>query len=432
MSDNLKYFFKTFLNLVFLRLISRIIPIVMMTYYIIPIIGFSSFGKLEFAKVLNYFFKIIIAYGFSYTIPKIFFNNKNNKDFEEKEIGNIIGSIFIVRGFLILLCTVILIFLIVISETLRNDVDVIFYFYLVAISSGLYPICIYQSIEKIHIVTILNSITKLLFYLSIPFYIKSQADVKYYPISYSIVEFLRLVLSYFILFYFYKIKVSMPNIESIKKHFIDGFSGFSFSLYMLLYTNFPMMFLKFYFGNTSVGIYKLGTYISHIIQQILEPFLQCFYPILSKKMKINIKQGIEFALKILIPTALMAFSISLLCCLFPKNIIIFFCGKKIDIDNMKDIISIFKINSITTFFTILSSYVGVQILRSIGYRTLYSVFLFISFIISVLLHFIYVINRDILSSMYSILISEIVLFCMVMITFLIYYFKNYKKLYNNL
>ena len=58
MSDNVRYFLKNFLNLVFLRIISRIIPIVMMTYYIIPIIGFSSFGKLEFAKILNYFLKI--------------------------------------------------------------------------------------------------------------------------------------------------------------------------------------------------------------------------------------------------------------------------------------------------------------------------------------------------------------------------------------
>ena len=432
MSDPLKYFLKNFLNLVFLRIISRIIPIVMMTYYIIPIIGFSSFGKLEFAKVLNYFLKIIISYGFIYSIPKIFYDNKNNEDFKNNTLGKITGSILIIRLFLIIFCALILFILYLFSDIIKEEIDIIFYFFLVAISSGLFPICIYQGIEKIYVVTILNSLTKLIFYLTIPLYIKTKSDVCYYPIAYSIVEFLRLLLSYFILIYFYKIPINIPKFEDIKKHIFDGFSGFSFSFYMLLYNNFPMLFLKIYFGNTSVGLYKLGTYISNIIQQILEPFLQCFYPIINRKIKTNINNGLKFSIKILGVNIIIAALICIICCTFPDKVIMFFCGSKIDNSKIIEIIEILKINSITTFFTILSSYIGVQILRSLGYKNIYSLFLFISFMLSLILHFKFVIKGNILTSMYSILTCEILLFLMVFIIFLYIIFTKLKLNDNNL
>ena len=426
MSDNVRYFLKNFLNLVFLRIISRIIPIVMMTYCIIPIIGFSSFGKLEFAKILNYFLKIIISYGFIYSIPKIFYDNKDNNDFKKLYLGKITGSILIIRGILILFCALILFILFLSSQVIRDEFDVIFYFFLVAISSGLFPICIYQGIEKIHVVTILNSITKLLFYLTIPFYIKSKADICYYPIAYSIIEFLRLLLSYSILIYFYKIPIKVPKLEDVKKHIFDGFSGFSFSFYMLLYNNFPMLFLKMYFGNTTVGLYKLGTYISQIIQQILEPFLQCFYPIINKKIKTDLNNGLKFSIRILAINIIISSLICTICYIFPDKIIMFFSGSKIDTSKMNEIIQILKINSITVFFTILSSYIGVQILRSLGYKNLYSLFLCISFILSLILHFKYVIIGGIITSMYSILTCEILLFTMVVSTFLYIILLKYK------
>jgi len=427
MSDNVRYFLKNFLNLVFLRIISRIIPIVMMTYYIIPIIGFSSFGKLEFAKVLNYFFKIIISYGFVYSIPKIFYDNKDNKNFKNDDLGKINGSILFIRLLLILFCALILLIFFLLSDVIKNEFDVIFYFFLVAISSGLFPICIYQGIEKIHIVTILNTLTKLLFYLTIPLYIKSKEDVCYYPIAYSIVEFLRLLLSYFILIYFYKIHIEIPKIEDIKKHIFDGFSGFSFSFYLLLYNNFPMLFLKMYFGNTAVGLYKLGTYISQIIQQILEPFLQCFYPIVNKKIKTDINDGLKFSINILGVNIIISTLICVICCTFPDKIIMFFCGSKIDSSKITEIVQILKINSITVFFTILSSYIGVQILRSLGYKILYSIFLCISFMLSLILHFKFVVKGGIIASMYSILTCEILLFTMVFIVFMYIIFLKFKK-----
>ena len=71
----IKYFINNFSNLVFLRVVSRVIP-VLMSGYIIKYTGLHSFGKLEFAKILNYLFKLIIAYGFIYTIPRYFFNDK--------------------------------------------------------------------------------------------------------------------------------------------------------------------------------------------------------------------------------------------------------------------------------------------------------------------------------------------------------------------
>ena len=128
----LRYFFSNFLNLVFLRIVSRVIPIIM-SGYIIKYTGLHSFGKLEFAKILNYLFKLIIAYGFIYNIPRYFFQTNGPEDFKSK-MPRIFGAIICIKLFLSVLSFVLLLFIFCLIPSLKRDSVVIFLFSTVCIS----------------------------------------------------------------------------------------------------------------------------------------------------------------------------------------------------------------------------------------------------------------------------------------------------------
>lgn len=425
--DIKKYFLKNFFNLVFMRVVSRVIP-VLMSGYIIRYTGLHSFGKLEFAKILNYLFKLIIAYGFIYSIPRYFFNNSQDGDSKEN-ISRLFGSIIIIKCFLTLLSFILLLLVFYFVSSIRNDFVIIFLFFLVAISSGFTPICIYQGIGKIYIITIVNTITKLLFYLSIPLYIRSSDDLHYYPLAYCIFEFLRLIVYFFILFYFYGISISFPNFNDVIKQLKEGFTWFCFSFYMFFCNNFPVLFLRVYLGEIYVGIYKLGTNVMYICQQVLEPFIQSFYPILNSKFRINYREGIRFSFIVLFYYLSLFSLVGLLCYIYSESIIHFFCKRKIfmnDIAMLKTSISILRVNIIIFFLSIISTFIGVQIFSSIGYKYVYSFVVFLGGLLSVSLHFVFVDLFSTLGASYAVLSGEIFIFTIIIILFG-YFFINWIK-----
>lgn len=404
------YFARSFLNLILLRIISRVIPI-LMSGYIIKNTGLHSFGKLEFAKVLNYFFKLIISYGFLYTIPIYFY--KSGKNFKKVELPQLFGAILLIKFILTILCFFLLFIILHLFPFLINDFFVIFFFFLVAVSSGFLPICIYQGLEKLHVITILNSATKFFFYFSIPFYVKSEDDIIYYPIVYSIVELIRVAIAYFILFYFYKVKISLPSISLVKEHIYKGFSAFCFSFYIFFCNNFSILFLRIYLGSVYVGVYKLGSNVLYLCQQILEPFLQCFYPIMKDKFSINVSYGFRFSLKVLFFYTLSFLLCSLLCFIYSFDIVKFFC-KNDFIEGNTDLfisaVSILKINIMIFLMSMVSSFIGMQVFSSLGRRYLYSFVLFFGSIISMTLHFNFVLRYGVLGASFSVLVGELFIF----------------------
>lgn len=423
-----KNFFKNFLNLVFLRVVSRVIP-VLMSAYIIKNTGFRSFGKLEFAKILNYFFKLIIAYGYIYVIPSYFYDNLSDI---KKKLPNVLGSMFFIRFLLTILCFFFLFVAIYVFNYFNLGVDsvVLFLFFPIAIFSGFFPICIYQGLGELHIVTVLNIVIKIIFYLTIPFYIKSENDIVYYPLVCSIFEFLRLVIAYFILFYFYGIRVSYPRVDIVKKQLIDGFSGFCFSFYMFFYSNFPVLFLRMSLGNVAVGIYKLGSNVLFLCQQVLEPFLQCFHPVIKRNFKEDIMSGFSLIVKILLFYLLLFLIFGCWCFIFSDRIIMFFCNNEFILQNREmfdSAVMILKMNVFIFFLTGLSSFIGLQVLCSLGYGYLYSLALCVGGTISVFFHFKLFERYNLLCPTVAVLVGEIAVFIIICILFLVTFVKSKNK-----
>ena len=422
----MNYFFKSFLNLISLRFISRAIPI-LMSGYIIKNTGIHSFGKLEFAKTLNYFFKLIIAYGFIYSVPAYFYGFKKEEIIEK--IPQYLGSILLIRLILTIFCFILLSLILYISPVINADRSIILSFFLVAISSGFLPICVYQVLEKLHVITIFNSLTKFFFYLSIPFYINSEADVKYYPIIYSIVEFARLICTYLILFFFYKIRISPPKLSIVKRLLMDSFSGFCFSFYMFFNNSFPIIFLRIFSGSLYVGIYRLGYSVLNLCQQVIEPFIQCFYPVIKIKFKKDINYGMKLSLKVLLLNIVLSSITGFLCFIFSSKIIIFFCSNDIIYNNsilFNDAVFILKLNIFIFLCSVVSSFIGMQIFAVLGYKYLYTILLFIGGAISISLHFLFVPKYNSVGASLSVLIGELFVFFSILILFFSIFNKKTK------
>lgn len=65
-SEEKSLFLKNFVNLAFVKGISKLLPL-FITGYTISTLGMFEFGKLGFARAIAFYFTTLIAYGFDYT-----------------------------------------------------------------------------------------------------------------------------------------------------------------------------------------------------------------------------------------------------------------------------------------------------------------------------------------------------------------------------
>ena len=140
-----KYFSYNFLNLIFLRFVSRILPLVMQGY-ILRSAGVLSFGGLGFAKSIGYCFTAIIGYGSYFAVPKYIALLKQDEDYK-KNIGELLTSRILMQLVLSLFCFGLFLILIAIIPQIQAVGHFLFFFLLVAISSAMFPIGFFQGIN---------------------------------------------------------------------------------------------------------------------------------------------------------------------------------------------------------------------------------------------------------------------------------------------
>lgn len=414
-----KYFSHNFINLIFLRIVSRVLPIIMQGY-LLRSTGVISFGGLGLAKSIGYCFTAIIGYGGYFTVPKYIALLNDDNDYK-KNIGALMSSRFTMQVCLSLFCFLIYTFLVNVVPQVKDVGDFLFYFLFVAISSAMFPIGIFQGINKMFVVSILNPLTKITIYICIPIFIKNPDDAIIYPIIFAIAEFIRLILSFFVLNFFFKIPIIKPSFEIIKQQIRDGWATFCFDFYMLFYSHFPSIFLGILVNKESVTIYKIGDRLAQLVRDLLEPFLQCLYPIMNKLIKENFKEWMQLAKSVVIYNVFFMFILGVICYCFSENIVNLFCGKGINVNTVIDAVKVLKIHSFLPLLVTTSSILGLQILTPMKKGLLYSIVLFFTGLIAIIMHFKLVPLYNAIGAAYAILLGELLTF--MCLFFVVFYYK---------
>ena len=419
-----KYFSYNFLNLIFLRFVSRILPLVMQGY-ILRSAGVLSFGGLGFAKSIGYCFTAIIGYGSYFAVPKYIAFLKQDEDYK-KNIGELLTSRILMQLILSLFCFGLFLILTAIIPQIKAVGHFLFFFLLVAISSAMFPIGFFQGINKMYVVSILNPITKAIIYICIPIFIKTPDDAIIYPMIFAIAEFIRLILAFLILNLCFKIPIVFPSIQIIKQQLKDGWTTFCFDFYLLFYSHFPTIFLGILVNREAVAVYRIGDRLAQFVRDLLEPFLQCLYPIISKLFKENLNEGFALAKKVISGNFILMLPLCFCCYFFSDNIISLFCGGSVKEDFFITANEVLKIHSFLPFLVTTSSILGLQVLTPLKKGFFYSIILFFTGFLAMSLHFNLVPRYGSIGAAYAILLGEVVTFlCVFILT--VYYKKRLTK-----
>jgi len=207
---NHKLFVENVSYLGVLQIINLLLPLI--TYpYLIRILGKEIFGTIIFAQAIIIYLDILISYGFNISGVRSIAINKNNIN----KLNEISSVILITKTILLIIVFVIYLIAVYSIPLLKNHSTLFLIFYLYAIGEVLFPIWFFQGIEKLKYITILNTISKLLFISLVFIFIKSFNDYLYFPLFLSIGNIIGGLIGFVLMIKKYNIKLFFPNKSSI-------------------------------------------------------------------------------------------------------------------------------------------------------------------------------------------------------------------------
>lgn len=352
-SENLFY-------LTVLQLVNYVFPLITIPY-LARVIGVEKFGEIAFATAIIHYFQTIVDYGFSYTATRDIAKNRDDLN----SISEIFSSVMWSKFILIIISFILLIGLIITIPTFYKIRILLLLTFCMIPGYVMFPVWLFQGLERMKYVSILNFFARAIFTLLVFIFIKDQADFILQPLLVASGFFISGIIAMYIIIINYGITLKRPSFNSIKLTIKNSTDVFINQLFPNLYKSFSTLLLGFWGGAYANGILDAANRFILISQQIMQVLSRTFFPFLSR----NINRHSLYAKGNLILSA----CISALLFFGSQFLIHFFYT-----DEFNDAILILKVLSLSPIFLALvdiygTNYMIIQkherVLRNITIRT---------------------------------------------------------------
>ena len=274
---NHKSLIESFFSLSILNGLNVLLPLVTLPY-ILRVIGSAHYGTYAYVYAIISYLLLISNYGFNFSATKQIAQNRYNKE----KIDVIYNSVIISR----LLLTIIgIIFFAALSFILLDNTDkqILFIFGLGIVFGDVFnPVWLFQGMEKMRYMTIVNALSKITFTLLIFILISKADDFRYLTLINSCGFLLAGLTSTIIAKKQFGISFFLPKLKDVKYQIKEGATLFGTSVGTNLYGNANVFILNFFVDSSLVGIYAVAEKIIKSSQTITTPILQALFPHISK------------------------------------------------------------------------------------------------------------------------------------------------------
>lgn len=371
---------KNFSSLTLLQFSNYLFPIITLPY-LLRVLGADNYGLMVFASAFAAYFIIITDYGFNLSIPPILSVNKTDKD----KIAEIFSSVIVVKTLLFAISSIIFFLLVESIELFAENKTVFYLSYLAVLGNLLFPIWLFQGLEKLHLSSIISIIIKGLSVVLIFLLINSSNDLHLLILINSLSSVAAGLVSIVIIFSSLKIKLRKVSFNELKNVLINGYHLFISSLSINIYTTSNVFFLGLIAGEAFAGYYSAADKIRIAVQNIFSPITQTIYPHLSELFSKSVSAGMQFLRKIFYTAGALIFFVCTMIFIFSPQIINLAAG-----EGYESSIIVLKILAFLPFIIFMSNLAGIQIMLNLGYKESFNRIIMSAAFISLLLTFILV------------------------------------------
>ena len=264
--------------------------------YLTHVLGTSYFGKYSFVLATIQTINIFTSYGYFFSATKKISQNRDDKHVVSQIMNAVFAGRFIVATFIVVL-------VVILSNVIFRDEHEWFMFLTamgMIFGDVFIPTWLFQGLEQMKYVTIVNAIAKLLFTVLVFAIVTRQQDFKYILMLNSFGCVISAFCSMVLVKRMFKLHFFIPKWSVVREELKDGFSIFLSTLGMSVYRNLNIIILNYFVSSSAVGIYALAEKVIKALQSLINPISQALYPHFGYRIKesVNIKKDLPSLFKI--------------------------------------------------------------------------------------------------------------------------------------
>jgi PST family polysaccharide transporter len=392
-----------------IQLVNYILPLLTVPY-LVRILKPDYYGLIAFSTATITYLIMLTDYGFNLSATRQISIHRKNL----KKVNEIFSATIFIQAVLLLVSFILLSALIFTFEIFSKNWELYYISFGMVIGHFLFPAWLFQGLEKMKYVTIINVISKTTLTLLVFIVVKQQKDYLLIPILTSLSFIISGIFSLVIAKYYFHISFFWPKKIVVLSQLKKGWFIFSSNLSVSLFTTSTTFILGIFTNNQSVGLFAAADKIITAIKGLNAPISQSIYPVISKKIVENKREGISFILnfgKIIIFSNLL---FSFLLFILAKPICTFILG-----DGYQESIHLLRIMAFLPLIIATSNLCAIQGLYNLGKAYLVSKYLIIIGISHLVLIFLLIPYFGVYGAATSVVITEIF-----GTLFSIYYFKK--------
>jgi polysaccharide transporter, PST family len=396
---------ENFISLSVLQGLNYILPLVTLPY-LVRILGPEKYGLISFAQAFIVYFTILTDYGFNLSATREISVNREDR----QKVSEIFSSVIIIKIIIGIFSFVILVLILAFIPKFTGDWLIYIYSFGMVFYNVLFPVWLFQGMERMKYITILNMVARGIFTVCIFIFIKKESDYLYVPLINSAGYIIAGVLSLGVVFKNFGVKFTFPTTKSIKHQLKEGWHIFVSTISISLYTTSSTFILGLLTNNTIVGYYSAAEKIINAVKRIITPISLTVYPYISKLASESKDKALGFIRKLAKLVGIGSFVVSLIIFILAAPIVDLILGSQ-----YQQSIVVLRILAFLPFIVSLSNIFTIQGLYSFNLQRIVARFVvpiavFHLFLLLILVNFYYstgaaiaVVITEILISLFSII-----------------------------
>lgn len=396
-----KVLFENFCSLSILNAINVLVPFITINY-LSKTITDAQYGGYYYIYTIIQTLILVGSYGFNFSATKLISENRENRDYLNRVFNAVIASKFLLSIASILL-------VLILSPWLLDTRSLKIMFLLglgMVIGDVFTPIWLFQGMEKMKYMTIVNSSSKILFTLLVFVVVRQPQDYIWLLLLYSCGYILAGILSLVLVYKQFNLKVGLTTRKDVLFQFKAGASVFGSTMGINLYRRANVIILKQFVSDDLLGIYSIAEQIVRGIQSLIDPAAHVLFPHMSLKFKDKSYEDIISLLKrITLPFIAVLIFACIGTILFAPLIIRIMS----DIDKFSDSIALIRWLSPVVLFGELNYLLGIVGLINMNRQTRFLIAVLLSGLFSVVFLCIFVPYLGTTAAAMSMSLAEIIL-----------------------
>lgn len=264
-------------SLYVIQFANYILPLITIPY-LVRVLGPAGFGAVAFGQSLIGYFMLFVDYGFNLSATRKISINRNDPVAVSRTVFNTWGVKFLLCG----VSFAVLVLLISIVPKLREVSALLLVLYDMVIGNVLFPTWLFQGMERMVAISVINLLMKLLVVLGIFTLVRLPEHYIVYAGLMSAGWIAAGITGMGVAFYMFKLRPVPPSWRGIWEALVEGWMLFLSMALVSLYTVGNAFILGMLTNHTVVGYYSVAEKIVKAVVGLLGPISQAVYPRFSK------------------------------------------------------------------------------------------------------------------------------------------------------